>query len=67
MQRIKGKTSYKLLHEFKSLRNPFCGNPLWAWGYFVCSSGNITDKAIKAYIEQQDTTPNAEFRVHDDA
>ena len=66
VQRLKGKTSYKLLNEFKSLRKAFWGNHLWARGYFVCSSGNITDEAIKAYIDQQDMTPNADFRVHDD-
>ena len=65
MQRIKGKTSYKLLAEHRGLRKTFWGRHLWARGYFACSSGNVTDEAIMAYIEAQDTTPDSDFRVHD--
>ncbi len=30
------------------------GQHLWARGYFVASSGNVTDEIIKAYIQNQD-------------
>ena len=35
------------------MRKKFWGRHLWARGYFVCSSGNVTDEVIAAYIEQQ--------------
>ena len=56
MQRIKGKTSRKLLMEFRHLQKMFWGRPLWARGYFVASSGNVTDEAIMEYIRQQEGT-----------
>jgi putative transposase len=53
VQRLKGKSSYKLLAEYSKLKKKFWGRHLWARGYFVCSSGNVTDEVIAAYIEQQ--------------
>ena len=50
VQRLKGKTAYKLLAEFAHLRKKFWGQHLWARGYFCCSSGNGTDELIKEYI-----------------
>ncbi len=40
---LKGKTSDKLLMEFKSLSRVFWRRHIWARGYFVASSGNVTD------------------------
>jgi putative transposase len=62
VQRLKGKSSYKLLHSFDSLRRQYWGRHLWARGYFCCSSGNVTDEIIKAYIEQQSHDDN-NFKV----
>ena len=56
MQYIKGKSSRKLLMEFKHLQKAFLGRHLWARGYFVASSGNVTDEVIQEYIRQQDGT-----------
>ena len=56
MQAIKGKTSRKLLQEFKHLQKQFWGRHLWARGYFVASSGNVTDEVIREYIRQQEGT-----------
>lgn len=56
MQYIKGKSSRKLLMEFKPLQKQFWGRHLWARGYFVASSGNVTDEAIMAYIQGQPGT-----------
>ena len=53
VQRVKGKSSYKLLQEFSHLRKVFWGRHVWARGYFCCSSGNVTDEVIKDYIEHQ--------------
>ena len=51
IQKLKGKTSYKLQREFASLRKEYWGQRMWARGYFACSTGNVTDEMIKDYIE----------------
>ena len=56
MQYIKGKTSRKLMMEFKHIQKQYWGRHLWARGYFVATSGNVTDEAIEAYIQGQDGT-----------
>ena len=56
MQYIKGKTSRKLLTEFRHLQKQFWGRHLWARGYFVATSGNVTDEVIMEYIRQQEGT-----------
>jgi putative transposase len=63
VQRLKGKTAYKLLHEYPHLRKKFWGRHLWARGYFCCSSGNVTDDVIKEYIANQLQDVDSEFRV----
>ena len=62
VQRLKGKSSYKLLHSFESLRKQYWGRHLWARGYFCCSSGNVTDDVIKQYIEQQ-SHADTDFKI----
>jgi putative transposase len=67
VQSIKGKTSRKLLMEFKSLSRAFWGRHIWARGYFVASSGNVTDEVIIKYIEQQNLEPpDGDFKTEDD-
>ena len=51
---MKGKSSYKLLSENKDLSKAFWGRHLWGWGYFVATSGNVTDEVIIEYIQNQD-------------
>ena len=53
MQAIKGKTSNRLMRDFRVLQKEFWGRHLWARGYFVASSGNVTDEVIAQYIEMQ--------------
>ena len=53
MQAIKGKTSNRLMRDFRVLQKEFWGRHLWARGYFVATSGNITDEVIARYIEMQ--------------
>ena len=60
MQRIKGRSSRKMLQEFGELRRQFWGRHLWARGYFAASSGNVTDEVIKQYIESQGREPPAD-------
>ena len=54
VQYIKGTTSRKLLQEFKELNKAYWGQHLWARGFFVASSGTITDEVIAEYIRTQD-------------
>jgi putative transposase len=67
LKSIKGKTSRKLLMEFKTLSRQFWGRHLWARGYFAASSGNVTDEVIMKYIEQQGyEPPDADFKIDGD-
>ena len=40
--------------ENKQFSKEFWGRHVWGRGYFVASSGNITDEVIMEYIENQD-------------
>ena len=53
VQRLKGRSSRLMLQEFGELRKAFWGRHLWARGYFVASTGNVTDAIIAEYIENQ--------------
>ena len=67
-QYLKGKTSRKMLQEFTELRRQFWGQHIWARGYFAVSTGNVTDKVIEQYIENQDKEPpDEDFKIHDGA
>jgi len=67
VQYLKGKTSIKLLQEYKHLQKEFWGRHVWARGYFAASSGNITDEMIMEYINKQDmpSSKDDDFRVSD--
>lgn len=54
VQYMKGNSSYKLQMEHKELNKQYWGRHLWARGYFVASSGNVTDEIIAEYIKNQD-------------
>lgn len=43
-----------MLYEFAPLQQQFWGKHLWARGYFVATSGNVTDEVIIEYIKKQD-------------
>ncbi len=67
VQKLKGKSAYKLLTEYKGLSRQFWGRHLWARGYFVASSGNITDEVVIKYIEEQGKEPvDDDFGVEED-
>ena len=64
VQHLKGKSSHKLLSEFASLRKRYWGQHLWGRGYWVASSGNVTDDVWKKYIEdQKPEEPDDNFKV----
>jgi putative transposase len=53
MQYIKGKSSRKLLQEFAYLNKRYWGQHLWARGYFAVTVGNLNEKQVQEYIENQ--------------
>ena len=64
LQYLKGKSSRKLLQENKMLSKQFWGRHLWARGYFVATSGNVTDEIIMEYIENQENkTEDGDFTI----
>ncbi|MFH1023364.1 MAG: IS200/IS605 family transposase [Planctomycetota bacterium] len=61
---LKGKSSYKLQAEYPKLRKQYWGQHLWARGYWVATSGNVTDEVWQKYIEEQKVDePDDQFRV----
>ena len=65
MNAIKGKSSNRLMRDFRTLNRTYWGRHLWARGYFVATSGNVTDDVIARYIAEQDVEPqdDADFKV----
>ena len=65
MHRLKGKTAHHLMMDFRKIRKTFWGRHLWARGYFVATSGNVTDEVIAKYIETQGELPTEDddFKV----
>ena len=55
VQLMKGKSSRKIQQIFPELRKKYWGKHLWAVGYFVRTTGNVTDQMIKAYIDKHAT------------
>ena len=52
--------------EYKSLNRNFWGRHIWARGYFVASSGNVTDEVIIKYIEEQGKElSDGDFKIDD--
>jgi len=64
VQYLKGKSSHKLLSEFKHLKKRYWGQHLWARGYWVATSGNVTDEVWMEYIKNQEVPkPDDSFKV----
>jgi putative transposase len=64
VQYLKGRSSHKLLGEFGILRKRYWGQHLWARGYWVASSGNVTDEVWTEYIKNQTPPePDDNFNV----
>ena len=61
VQYLKGNTPRKLQMEYKGSNKQFWGRHIWARGYFVASSGNVTDDVIKEYIKNQDLQEKSNF------
>jgi hypothetical protein len=46
-----GPPSRGMQREFANLRKQYWGQRMWARGYFACTTGNVTDEMVRAYIE----------------
>jgi putative transposase len=67
VQRRKGKNSRNLMQEFSHLKKHNWGRHVWARGFFVASSGNVTDEVSMKHIRTQETTKaDDDFRVSDE-
>jgi putative transposase len=50
--------------EYTMLKRRYWGKHLWAIGYFVRTTGNVTDQVVKEYIEKQGKDDRfGEFKV----
>jgi putative transposase len=64
MQRVKGRSSRRLLAEYAEIRKACWGRHVWGRGFFVASSGNVTDEVVREYIDKQDVLkPDDNFNV----
>ena len=57
IQRMKGRSSYRVQQEFPAIRKRYWGRHFWAKGYFSTTSGNITDDVILQYLENHVADP----------
>ncbi len=65
VKQLKGKSSWKIMSEFKSISRQYWGRHFWGRGYFVASSGNVTDEVIMEYIKNQDIEKgDDDFRIN---
>ena len=60
---LKGKLALRLFQQYESLGRRYWGRHLWARGYWVASSGNVTDEVIMEYIARQQPETDGDFRV----
>jgi len=54
MRAVKGRSSRLIQKEYPSLEKRYWGKHLWAIGYGVWSTGNITDEMVKAYLKHHE-------------
>lgn len=54
LQYIKGKSSRKIMMEFAHLRKRYWGQHIWARGYFAVTVGNLNERQVQEYIENQE-------------
>ena len=64
MQATTGKTSHHLLQDYRRLRATIWSRHVWGRGYFVATSGNVTDETIAEYIRLQGAEPQTDDRFY---
>ena len=62
VQYLKGTTSRKLQQEFPAFGKRYWGQHLWARGFFVVSTGNVTTEMIENYIKNHKDEED-EFKI----
>lgn len=60
---LKGRSSRLLQEEFKTLKQKYWGQHLWAPGYFCRTVGTVTEDMIIEYIKQQKTGIEDIFKI----
>ncbi|OGU39039.1 MAG: transposase [Ignavibacteria bacterium GWB2_35_12] len=60
VKRVKDRTSRMLQMEYPELRKRYWGRHFWAIGYGVWSTGNVTEKLVKEYLEHHKDQSNYE-------
>jgi len=58
VKRLKGRSSRKLQEEFKELSKQYWGKHLWAIGYGVWTTGNVSDEIVQEYLEHHRNPSN---------
>ena len=53
MQKLKGRSSKLLQEEFPELKKKYWGQHIWGRGYFCGTVGEVDQKAIEEYVENQ--------------
>jgi len=62
--RLNGNSPHKLLSEYRQLRKRYRGRHLLARGYWIATSGNVTDEVWKEYIyNQTPLEPDDDFQM----
>ena len=67
MQYVKGKSSRKIMIEFEHIRKRYWGHHVWGRGYFAVTVGNLNERQVQEYIENQDlhhVQDNFEISTH---
>ena len=54
VQYMKGKSSRKVMMEFNHLKKRYWGQHMWAKGYFAVTLGNLNERQVQEYIENQE-------------
>ena len=58
VKRLKGRSSRLLQKEHPALQKRYWGKHLWAIGYGVWSTGNITEEVVEEYLKRHKSSAN---------
>ena len=61
VKKMKGRSSRRLQEEFKELSKRYWGKHLWAIGYGVWSTGNVSEEMVQEYLEHHRNPSNREL------
>ena len=61
VKKLKGRSSRRLQEEFKELSKKYWGKHLWAIGYGVWSTGNVSEEMVQEYLEHHRNPSNRDL------